>query len=69
LDAPELAVSLYQIYGGAVTFVLAHEAPREVIQASVDAFLIREMISVITQPRGLRSEYHMLRRQWIDLIC
>jgi len=68
LDSPALAVSLYQLYGGAVALVLAHEAPQEVIQASADAFLIGEMISVITQPRGLRTEYHMLRRQWIDLL-
>lgn len=68
MDSPELAVSLYQMYGGAIAFVLAHDAPRDVIRACADIFLIGEMISVITRPRGLRSEYHMLRRQWRNLL-
>lgn len=67
-DSPDLAVSLYQMYGGGISLVLAHEAPAEVVQACADAFLIGELISVLTQARGLRSEYHMLRRQWMDLL-
>ncbi|MBN2060141.1 MAG: hypothetical protein JW882_06960 [Deltaproteobacteria bacterium] len=34
----------------------------------VDAFLMCETVSLLTQPKGIRTEYHMLRHQWYDLI-
>jgi len=64
LYAPELALSLYQSYGRAMDFVFSHDAPVEVALASVDSFLMGETVSFLTQPRGVRTDYHMLRRQW-----
>jgi len=68
LHSPELALSVYQVYGRAIDLVFAHDAPLDVAYLCVDAFLMCEMISLLTQPRGVRTEYHMLRRQWHDLI-
>ncbi|EKD52454.1 MAG: methyltransferase type 11 [uncultured bacterium] len=67
--SPELAVSMYQAFGGGAALVLAHDAPKEVQQMSVDYFLMTEAISLMTQPRGLRSDYHMLRSQWHELFA
>jgi len=36
----------------------------DVALASVDSFLMGEAVSFLTQPRGVRSDYHMLRQQW-----
>lgn len=67
--SPELAVSMYQAFGGGAALVLGHAAPKEVQKMSVDYFLMTEAISLMTQPRGLRSDYHMLRSQWHDLFA
>ena len=32
-------------------------------------FLMTEAVSIFTEPRGERSEYHMLRSQWNDLLA
>lgn len=68
LNSPELAVSAYQLYGAAVNMVMNHEAPREVIDACLDQFLMGELLSLLKEPRGQRSEYHMPRRQWHALL-
>jgi SAM-dependent methyltransferase len=68
LNSPELAVSAYQLYGAAVRMVMTQEAPREIIEACLDHFLMGELLSLLTEPRGQRSEYHMLRRQWHALL-
>lgn len=67
LYTPELAASTYQSYGRIIDFVFSHDGDVEVAQASVDSFLMTENISFLTQPRGVRSDYHMLRHQWKDL--
>jgi SAM-dependent methyltransferase len=67
LHSPELACSVYQSYGRIIDFVFAHDAPVAVAQACVDFFLMTEQISLLTQPRGRRTEYHMLRGQWHEL--
>lgn len=64
LQTPTLAVSVYQSYGRLVDFVFSHDAPIEIAQACVDRFLMTEAVSLLTQPRGLRNDYHMLRTQW-----
>lgn len=61
---PELACSVYQSYGRIINFVFAHDAPVDVALASVDCFLMTEAVSLLTQPRGVRNDYHMLRGQW-----
>jgi hypothetical protein len=33
----------------------------------VDNFLMTELVSILTQPRGRRTDYHMLQKQWLDL--
>lgn len=67
LYSPELALSVYQSYGRIIDFVFAHDAPVDVVTTCVDSFLMTELVSIMTQPRGERTEYHMLRSQWNDL--
>ncbi|HWQ67292.1 MAG TPA: class I SAM-dependent methyltransferase [Methanospirillum sp.] len=67
LFSPELAVSVYQSYGRIIDFVFAHDAPVDVVTNCVDSFLMTELISILTEPRGRRSDYHMLRTQWNNL--
>ena len=68
LFSPELAVSVYQVFGRPTDFVLAHPGPKEIVRKCVDFFLMTEAISLLTQPRKIRTEYHMLRTQWHDLL-
>ena len=65
--SPELIFSIYQSYGRIIDFVFAHDAPLQTAQACVDNFLMTEVASMLTKPRGVRSDYHMLRLQWHDL--
>ena len=67
LNSPELALSVYQIYGRVIDWVFSHEAPVELAIAAVDNFLMAEAVSMLTLPRGRRTDYHALRRQWHDL--
>lgn len=67
LGDPELALSIYQSYGRMLDMVFAHDAPVELVLACADRFWITEIISIFTQPRGKRTEYHMLRMQWHEL--
>jgi SAM-dependent methyltransferase len=67
LNSPELALSVYQIYGRIIDWVFRHEAPVELAIAAVDNFLMAEAVSMLTLPRGQRSDYHALRGQWHDL--
>ncbi len=64
LHSPELALSLYQTYGRMMHFVSAHEAHPGVTAACIDNFWMTEMVSFLTQERGRRTDYHMLRIQW-----
>ncbi len=67
LYSPELALSVYQSYGGIVDRTFSYDAPVEVAVQSLDQFLLTEIISFFTEPRGIRSDYHMLQNQWYDL--
>jgi SAM-dependent methyltransferase len=67
LFSPDLALSVYQSYGRVIDFVYAHDAPVDVVTDCVDSFLMTELVSVMTQARGVRTDYHMLRNQWNDL--
>ncbi|MFH0880151.1 MAG: class I SAM-dependent methyltransferase [Lentisphaerota bacterium] len=67
VGAPELAVSVFQSYGRLIDAIFAHDAPVEVAQSCVDRFILAEEVSLLKQPRGQRTEYHMLRSQWHDL--
>jgi SAM-dependent methyltransferase len=69
LHSPELALSIYQSYGRIIDFVFSCDSPVELSQACVDSFLMTESVSFLTQPRGVRSDYHMLRTQWHELFC
>ncbi|MDD1720315.1 MAG: class I SAM-dependent methyltransferase [Methanoregulaceae archaeon] len=64
---PDLALSVYQSYGRIIDFVYAYDAPVDVVTDCVDSFLMTELISLLTAPRGVRSDYHMLSSQWNDL--
>lgn len=65
--SPELALSVYQSYGRKINLVFMHDAPVHLFLACVDAFLMTEEISFLTEPRGRRNDYHMLKTQWHDL--
>ncbi len=67
LNTPELAFSVYQSYGRIIDFVFAHDADVALAVGAVDSFLMTEAISLLTQPRGRRTEYHMLKSQWHGL--
>jgi hypothetical protein len=69
LHSPDLALSIYQTYGRVIDFVFTHDAPVDVACSCVDYFLMTEAVSLLTQPRGVRTEYHMLRSQWRDLFA
>lgn len=64
LNSPELAVSIYQSYGAMIEVIHAQDAPRELKEGCVDRFFLAEAITILTQPRGKRGDYHMLRSQW-----
>ena len=67
LCSPELILSIYQSYGRLIDFVFAHDAPVDVAYSCVDCFLMSEVVSFLTQPRGQRTDYHMLRSQWREV--
>ena len=67
LHTPELAASVYQSYGRLIDFVYAHDAPIELTQACVDRLVMTEAVSLLTQRRGERNDYHMLHTQWQSL--
>ncbi|MFA4861323.1 class I SAM-dependent methyltransferase [Methanoregula sp.] len=62
--SPALAVAVYQSYGRIFDCVYAHDASVEVVNECIDMFLMTEVISILCEPRGIRSDYHMLREQW-----
>ncbi|MEE9912640.1 MAG: class I SAM-dependent methyltransferase [Deltaproteobacteria bacterium] len=68
LGSPELAVSVYQSYGPLIDSIFAHDAPIAVSQGCVDNFVMAEVISFLTQPRGKRNDYHIRRDQWARII-
>ena len=40
----------------------------DVQQACADIFVMSETVSLLTEPRGTRTEYHMRRKQWHELL-
>jgi SAM-dependent methyltransferase len=66
--SPALALAVYQSYGRIFDHIYAHDGPVEVVNASIDAFLMTEVVSILTEKRGERSDYHMLREQWNALL-
>lgn len=65
--SPDLALAVYQSYGSIINSILSQDAPIELARSCVDQFLMTEVISFFTQPRGERTEYHMLQSQWLAL--
>jgi hypothetical protein len=59
---------VYQSYGRIFDSIYAHDAPVEVVNECIDSFLMTEVISILTEPRGERSDYHMQRAQWNTLL-
>ncbi len=64
MHSPELALSVYQSYGALMDFVFAHDAPINLAISGIDRFLMSEAIYFFIEPRGKRTDYHMLRSQW-----
>jgi SAM-dependent methyltransferase len=67
LHSPEIALSVYQAYGILIDCVFANDAPIDLAISSIDKFLMSEAIYFFTEPRGKRTDYHMLRSQWHQL--
>jgi hypothetical protein len=67
MDSPDLALAVYQSYGRIMDFVYSYDAPVDVVTNCIDSFLMTEVVSILTEPRGVRTDYHMLRTQWHDL--
>jgi len=64
MHSPEIALSVYQSYGTIIDFVFTNDAPIDLALSSIDLFLMSEAIYIFIEPRGKRSDYHMLRSQW-----
>ena len=67
LNSPELALGVFQLYGRVIDWVFSHEGPVDLAIAAVDNFLMAEVVTMLTLPRGERTDYHALRSQWHDL--
>lgn len=67
-DSPELLVSIYQSYGRLITMLLSHPSPPGAGERCADYFLMAEVISLLTEERGVRRDYHMLKEQWNVLL-
>ena len=69
VGSPRLAASVHQTYGWMLAQVLGPDAPDEVARESADRFVAPELVSLLTRHRGARSEYHMPRDAWLDLLA
>ncbi len=69
LFSPTLALAVYQAYGRIFDRIYAHDSSIEVVNDCIDSFLMTEVVSILTEPRGERSDYHMLREQWLALFA
>jgi len=68
VGSPRLAASVHQTYGWMLAQILGPATPDEVARESADQFVAPELVSLLTQPRGSRSEYHMRRERWLSLL-
>jgi len=68
VGSPPLAASVHQTYGWMLAQILDTDGPDEVARESADQFVAPELVSLLTQPRGMRSEYHMRRERWLELL-
>jgi len=67
--SPALALVVYRFYGRIFDCIYAHNAPVEVVNECIDMFLMTEVVSILSEPRGTRSDYHMQRNQWHALFA
>lgn len=66
-SSPELAVSVYPSYGPLIDAIFVRDAPVAVSQGCVDNFVMAEVISFLTEPRGRCNDYPMRRDQWAQI--
>ena len=64
LYSPDLALSVYQSYSRIIDFIFTHDSRVDLAIDCVDSFMMAEIVSLLTEPRGVRLDYHMLRGQW-----
>jgi SAM-dependent methyltransferase len=69
LGSPRLAASVHQTYGWMLAQILGPDTPDPVARESADRFVAPELVSLLTQPRGVRSEHHMPRERWMELLA
>ena len=69
VGSPRLAASIHHSYGWLLAQVLGPGDPDEVARESADQFVAPELVSLLTQPRGTRTEYHMRRDRWLTLLA
>ena len=67
--SPALALAVYQAYGRIFDRIYAHDSSIAVVNECIDSFLMSEVVSILTEPRGERSDYHMLRKQLLALFA
>lgn len=67
LFSPDLAFSLYPSYGRIIDNAFSHDAPEEFAVDSIDLFVMTELVSMLTELRGVRTDYPMVRSQWSSL--
>ena len=68
MRSPELVYSVYQTFGQSLEYIFGQDAPLEVQEACADIFVMSETISLLTEPRGRRTEYHMPGKQWHEVL-
>ncbi len=68
VGSPRLAASVHETYGWLLAQVLGPGAPDDTARESADRFVAPELVSLLTEPRGVRSEYHMPRAAWMELL-
>jgi SAM-dependent methyltransferase len=68
VGSPRLAASVHETYGWLLAQVLGPGTPDDAARETADRFVAPELVSLLTEPRGVRSEYHMPRGAWMELL-
>ncbi len=68
MNSPELALSVYLSYGRFIEDAISSPFVGAETYEAIDGFLLTEILSTLTEPRGVRTEYHMPKNRWIELL-
>lgn len=67
--SPELGYSVFQWLGHSLSQIMESSTTPTVKMSCADLFIMTKAVSLLTEPRGQRTEYHMLREQWHELMA